>query len=66
MWFAAWMSYAFYGAVAILALAGLVAAVAHASGVLCRASVFGTTVAGFSGCSRLLGVIAAQTVLFQD
>lgn len=62
MWFAAWMSYAFYGAVAILALAGLVAA-AHASG-FSPGLIFGTTVAGFSGCS-LLGVIAAQTVLFQ-
>lgn len=62
MWFAAWMSYAFYGAVAILALAGLVAA-AHAS-EFSPGLIFGTTVAGFSGCS-LLGVIAAQTVLFQ-
>lgn len=62
MWFAAWMSYAFYGAVAILALAGLVA-VAHAS-EFSPGLIFGTTVAGFSGCS-LLGVIAAQTVLFQ-
>lgn len=56
------MSYAFYGAVAILALAGLVAA-AHAS-EFSPGLIFGTTVAGFSGCS-LLGVIAAQTVLFQ-
>ena len=62
MWFAAWMSYAFYGAVAILALAGLVAA-AHVS-EFSPGLIFGTTVAGFSGCS-LLGVIAAQTVLFQ-
>ena len=49
MWFAAWMSYAFYGAVAILALAGLVAA-AHAS-EFSPGLIFGTTVAGFSGCS---------------
>ena len=62
MWFAAWMSYVFYGAVAILALAGLVAA-AHAS-EFSSGLIFGTAVAGFSGCS-LLGVIAAQTALFQ-
>lgn len=62
MWFAAWMSYVFYGAVAILALAGLVAA-AHAS-EFSPGLIFGTTVAGFSGCS-LLGVMAAQTALFQ-
>lgn len=56
------MSYVFYGAVAILALAGLVAA-AHAS-EFSSGLIFGTAVAGFSGCS-LLGVIAAQTALFQ-
>lgn len=62
LWFAAWMSYVFYGAVAILALAGLTAA-AHAS-EFSPGLIFGATVAGFSGFS-LLGVIAAQTVLFQ-
>ena len=62
MWVAAWMSYVFYGAVAILALAGLVAA-AHAS-EFSVGLIFGTTVAGFSGFS-LLGVMAAQTALFQ-
>lgn len=62
MWFAAWMSYVFYGAVAILALAGLTAA-AHAS-EFSPGLIFGATVAGFSGFS-LLGVMVAQTALFQ-
>lgn len=62
LWFAGWMSYAFYGAVAILALAGLTAAV-HAS-EFSPGLIFGTTVAGFAGCS-LLGVAASRTELFQ-
>lgn len=62
LWLAAWMSYAFYGAVAILALAGLTAA-AHAS-EFSPGLIFGTTVAGFAGCS-LLGVAASRTELFQ-
>lgn len=62
LWFAGWMSYAFYGAVAILALAGLVAA-AHAS-EFSPGLIFGTTVAGFAGFS-LLGVMAARLPVFQ-
>lgn len=62
LWLAGWMSYAFYGAVAILALAGLTAA-AHAS-EFSAGLIFGATVAGFSGCS-LLGVLAARTAPFQ-
>lgn len=62
LWLAAWMSYAFYGAVAILALADLTAA-AHAS-EFSPGLIFGTTVAGFAGCS-LLGVAASRTELFQ-
>lgn len=62
LWLAGWMSYVFYGAVAILALAGLVAA-AHAS-EFSPGLIFGTTVAGFAGCS-LLGVAASHTAPFQ-
>lgn len=59
---AGWMSYVFYGAVAILALAGLVAA-AHAS-EFSPGLIFGAAVAGFAGFS-LLGVMAARTAPFQ-
>ena len=60
MFFAAWLTYVFYGAVAILALASL-AAVAHAR-EFSAGSVFGTAVAAFAlfsllglGCCDLHG-----------
>lgn len=62
LWLAGWMSYVFYGAVAILALAGLTAA-AHAS-EFSPGLIYGATVAAFAGCS-LLGVAASHTVPFQ-
>lgn len=56
LWLAGWMTYPFYGAVAILALAGL-CAVAHA-GEFPPGLVYGAALAGFAACS-LLGVAAA-------
>ncbi|MDE8703455.1 helix-turn-helix transcriptional regulator [Adlercreutzia equolifaciens] len=55
LWLAGWMTYPFYGAVAILALAGL-CAVAHA-GEFPPGLVYGVALAGFAACS-LLGVAA--------
>lgn len=63
MFFAAWLTYVFYGAVAILALASL-AAVAHAR-ELSAGSVFGTAVAAFALFS-LLGLGCAPTAPFQE
>ena len=63
MFFAAWLTYVFYGAVAILALASL-AAVAHAR-EFSAGSVFGTAVAAFALFS-LLGLGCAPTAPFQE
>lgn len=62
LWLAGWMTYPFYGAVAILALAGL-CAVAHA-GEFPPGLIYGLAVAGFAACS-LLGVAAAGWAPFQ-
>lgn len=62
LWLAGWMSYAFFGAVAILALASLCAA-AHAS-EFSPGLIYGLTVAGFALCS-ILGVVASQLPVFQ-
>ena len=63
MFFAAWLTYVFYGAAAILALASL-AAVAHAR-EFSAGSVFGTAVAAFALFS-LLGLGCAPTAPFQE
>lgn len=63
MFFAAWLTYVFYGAVAILALASL-AAVAHTR-EFSAGSVFGTAVAAFALFS-LLGLGCAPTAPFQE
>lgn len=63
MFFAAWLTYVFYGAVAILALASL-AAVAHAR-EFSAGVVFGTAVAAFALFS-LLGLGCAPTAPFQE
>lgn len=62
IWFAAWLSYVFFGMLAILALASLVALV-H-GGELSPGTVFGGAVVGFSACS-LAGVACATTPPFQ-
>ncbi|MEE0705091.1 MAG: helix-turn-helix transcriptional regulator [Adlercreutzia sp.] len=62
MWLAGWLSYVFYGAVAILALASLCAA-AHAS-EFNPGLIYGCTVAGFALCS-LLGVGFSHIALFE-
>ena len=62
LWLAAWLSYVFFGAVAILALASLCAA-AHAS-EFPPGLIYGLTIAGFALCS-LLGVGASQLPAFQ-
>lgn len=61
LWFAAWLSYVFFGMLAILALASL-AAMAH-GGEFPAGLIYGLTVAGFSVCS-LLGVAASSTAPF--
>lgn len=62
LWLAGWVSYIFYGAIAILALASL-CAVAHGSEFSCGL-IYGPAVAGFALCS-LVGIFAARTELFQ-
>lgn len=62
LWFAGWLSYVFYGAVAILALASLCAA-AHAS-EFPSGLIYGLTVSGFALCS-ILGVAASHLPPFQ-
>ena len=63
LWLAAWLSYVFFGMLAILALASL-AAMAHGGELPC-AMVYGLAVAAFSACS-LLGVLASGTVPFHQ
>lgn len=63
LWFAAWLTYVFFGMLAILALASLVA-LAHGGELPCG-FVYGVAVAGFAACS-ILGVAAAATPLFQE
>lgn len=62
LWLAGWMTYPFYGAVAILALAGL-CAVAH-GGEFSPGLIYGLAMAGFAACS-LLGVAASGWAPFQ-
>lgn len=62
LWLAGWLSYVFYGAVAILALASLCAA-AHAS-EFPSGLIYGLTVSGFALCS-ILGVAASHLPPFQ-
>lgn len=61
LWLAAWLSYVFFGAVAILALASLCAA-AHAS-EFPPGLIYGLTVAGFALFS-ILGVAASRLPVF--
>ena len=63
LWFAAWLTYVFFGMLAILALASLVA-LAHGGELPCG-FVYGVAVAGFAACS-ILGVAAATTPPFQE
>lgn len=63
LWFAAWLTYVFFGMLAILALASLVA-LAHGGELPCG-FVYGVAVAGFAACS-ILGVAAAATPPFQE
>ncbi|MEY8459865.1 helix-turn-helix transcriptional regulator [Eggerthellaceae bacterium 24-137] len=63
LWFAAWLSYAFFGMLAILALASL-AALAHGGELPCG-FIFGVAVAAFAAFS-ILGVAAAATPPFQE
>ena len=63
LWFAAWLTYVFFGMLAILALASL-AALAHGGELPCG-FVYGVAVAGFALCS-IAGVAAAWLPPFQE
>lgn len=63
LWFAAWLSYVFYGVVSVLALAGL-CGMTHAR-EFSATLIYGLTVGCFSAIS-LLGIVCGSTPLFQD
>ncbi len=62
LWFAAWLSYGFYGLVALLALSSL-GAMAHA-GEFPPALIYGVTSVGYCAVS-LLGIYCGTTPVFQ-